>query len=360
VKKRQKGSRKARTVKIALLVLLAVAVVFAGMSMAGMKLILDSEFGRFDRPDPATTVEMHHSDLTENYPLELVSFLSGKNRLQGYLYPTADSPGLVVVAHGLGGGADSYLPQIRYFLDKGWSVFAYDATACYDSEGEAVRGFPQGILDLHAALRFVESRPDLAELPVVIFGHSWGGYSAANVLHYDHDIAGIVAVAAPSSAAEMIVEQGRQMMGWLMDTQRPFVWLYQVMLFGKAALLDGEAALNKAGVPALIVHGTGDKVVFFDGSGIISKKDRIINPKVQFLAIDEEGRNGHNSILLSREAIAYASDRNAELRALSEQYGGEIPYEVQREFFAKIDKEQANELNLELMETIHNFFLSCL
>lgn len=48
-----------------------------------------------------------------------------------------------MVVHGLGGGADSYLPEIQYFLDQGWSVFAYDATASYSSEGEAARGFPR-------------------------------------------------------------------------------------------------------------------------------------------------------------------------------------------------------------------------
>ena len=41
---------------------------------------------------------------------------------------------------GIGGGADSYLPQITYFLDQGWRVFAYDATGSFDSEGKTTKG----------------------------------------------------------------------------------------------------------------------------------------------------------------------------------------------------------------------------
>lgn len=349
-----------RAGKIILYIVLALAALFAGLSMAGMKLIHDEQFGRFERPDRAATAELHHSDLRGLFPLELVSFLSGNNRLQGYLYAVPGSPGLIVVSHGLGGGADSYLPQIRYFLNQGWSVFAYDATGSYDSEGEAVRGFPQAILDLDAALRFVESHPGLAGLPVLLFGHSWGGYAAANILHFDHPVAGVVSIAAPSSAMEMIMEQGAKMLGSIMTTQRPFLWLYQWLLYGKTASLDAVDALNKTRVPVLVIHGTADTTVEFQGSAIISKRERITNPQVEFLVLDEPGRSGHNNILWSREAQAYVQELNRELRALEEQYGGEIPPPVKRQFFAQVDRERANELNLELMERINSFFLSCL
>ncbi|MGI6149351.1 MAG: alpha/beta hydrolase family protein [Limnochordia bacterium] len=357
---RRTPSRKKRITRIAFLGVLTLAILFAALSMIGIKLIYSEQFGRFERPDRATTADMHHSDLAELYPQELVNFYSGPNRLQGYLYHNPLSPGLVVVVHGLGGGADSYLPQIKYFLDQGWSVFAYDATGSYDSEGDGTRGFPQAVLDLDAALQFVASRADLKNLPVLLFGHSWGGYATANILHFDHEIAGIVSIAAPNSSMEIILEQGSQMLGSIMYTQRPFIWLYERLLFGKAAELTALAGLNKTTIPALIVHGTGDKVVDFYGSGIINKREQFTNPNIQYLILDDEERNGHNNLLKSMESIAYANQLNAELRAISEQYDGEIPYEVKREFFAKVDKDLFHEVNRELMDTINNFFLNCL
>ena len=173
---RRKPTRKKSLARIASGVVLTVILLFAGLSFLGIRMIYSEQFGRFERPDPATTSQMHHSDLASLYPHELVSFYSGKNRLRGYLYHNPSSLGLIVVVHGLGGGADSYLAQIQYFLDQGWSILAYDATGSYESEGNGVGGFPQGIMDLDAALQFASSRADLRDLPI-LHGHSWGGYA---------------------------------------------------------------------------------------------------------------------------------------------------------------------------------------
>lgn len=354
------GRKKRRIGRILLYVILVLIVLFAGLAMGGMKLTYDEQFGRFERPDPAVTTEMRFSDLTGLYPQELVTFYSGKNRLQGYLYHNPLSPGLIVVAHGLGGGADSYLPQITYFLDQGWSVFAYDATGSYDSEGEGVGGFPQGILDLDAALTYLASRPDLRGLPLLLFGHSWGGYSVVNVLHFGHDVAGVVSIAAPNSSMEIMMEQGSQMLGSVMQVLRPFVWLYERIVFGRTASLTAVDAINKSMVPVMIIHGTGDQVVRIDGSAIINKRGQITNPHAKFVVLDEENRNGHNNILQSIEAQAYANELNAELRQISQQYDGEIPYDVRKNFFAEVDRARFNELNLDLMNKINDFFLECL
>ncbi len=360
MKMKRRTSRGKRIAKILSYTVLTLLVLFAVLSMVGMKIIYDEQFGRFERPDPAISTELRYSDVAGLYPQELVTFYSGNNRLQGYLYHNPLSPGLVVVAHGMGGGADSYLPQIMYFLDQGWSVFAYDATGSYDSEGKSSRGFPQSLVDLDAALQYTSTRPDINDLPVLIFGHSWGGYAAANILHYDHPVAGIVSIAAPNSSIEMILEQGSKMLGPIMYSQRPFLWLYERVLYGRTAALTAVDALNKTAVPALIIHGTGDTTVEYQGSSIISRRDKITNPKVQFLALDEENRNNHNNILHSRESNAYVNGLNAELRALAQQYDDGIPYEIKREFFAQIDKALVHQVNQELMEQINNFFLSCI
>jgi len=136
--------------------------------------------------------------------------------------------------------------------------------------------------------------------------------------------------------------------------------MYHWLLYGKTASLSAVDALNKTQIPTLIIHGTEDSLVKFHGSAIIGKQDRITNPKVRFLALDEEGRAGHNNILRSLEAMAYLEELRAEQRTLSERYGGDIPPEVQRELFAQVDRARVNEVNGELMAEIHNFFLSCL
>ena len=43
----------------------------------------------------------------------------------------------------------------------------------------------------------------------------------ANILHFDHELAGVVSISAPNSALEMILEQGSHMLGPVIYAQRP-------------------------------------------------------------------------------------------------------------------------------------------
>lgn len=337
-----------------------VVLFFSIASMIMVKSIYDAQFPRFDRPDETVTAALRYADMGEELPRKLVIFESGVNRLQGYVYGLEHDRGLVVVAHGLGGGADSYLSQIAYFVDRGWRVFAFDATGSYDSEGDSTKGFPQLLLDLDAALRYIKSQPEFAGLPVMLFGHSWGGYAVANVLHYDHDIAGVVTVSGPNSAMDIVIEQGRQMMGGFVYTQYPYLWLYQRVLFGKAASLNAVDAINGSDTPVLIIHGTEDEVVEYSGSAIIAKIDEITNPEVRTISVDEPGRNGHTNLFLSTEALAYIEEINKGYRELFGSNEQDISYEARREFYAGVDRALAHDLNRDLMDRIHAFFLDCL
>ncbi len=295
-----------------------------------------------------------------NYPRESVSFFSGKNRLQGYVYGTDQNRGIVVVAHGLGGGADSYLAQIMYFVDKGWRVLSYDATGSYESEGKTTKGFPQALSDLNAALTYINGEPEFEDLPIMLFGHSWGGYAVANAPHLGHEIAGIVSVSGVNSSMEIVLEQGRRIMGGFIYTQYPYLWLYQRLLFGKIASLTAVDAINQSHIPVLIIHGRGDDMVFYDGCSVIAHIKEITNPNIKTLVLDEPGRNGHNDVFRSDAAIAYIDEINAEYHELYNQYEQKIPYEIQQAYYAKIDRNLAQDLNLELMDEIHSFFLACL
>ena len=88
-------------------------------------------------------------------PAKRLTFLSGPNRLQGYLCGTGDT--LAVLAPGLGNGAFSYAPQIQWLARAGLRVFSFDYTGCYGSTGRSCRGFPQAADDLRAALQTAQA-----------------------------------------------------------------------------------------------------------------------------------------------------------------------------------------------------------
>ena len=149
-------------------VLTGVVLVFSLVSMLIVMTVYNRQFPRFPRPDDTVSAQIRYEDIAAAYPREMIGFQSGNNILQGYLYGQDAETGLLVLSHGIGGGADSYLPQIRYFVDRGWQVFAYDATGSFDSEGDSTKGFPQALLDLDAALHFIQTEERYAELPIVL------------------------------------------------------------------------------------------------------------------------------------------------------------------------------------------------
>ena len=355
---RNKNKRVGR--KRWLIVLGLVVLIFILVSLVTTKLVYDAQFRRHDRPDETIHANLRYIDIERDYPRSIVHFTSGKNTLQGYFYGDRSARALMVVAHGLGGGADSYLSQIRHFVDSGFLVFAYDCTGSYDSEGSSTRGFPQSILDLHAALAYLESQPSLASLPRLLFGHSWGGYAVAAVLSYDHDIKAIVSVSGANSAMDIIIEQAKQMMGISAYIQYPFLWFYQRMLFGKAASFDAVSAINTANIPVLIIHGIEDELVPYDGSAIIAFKDEISNPYVRYITATREGRNGHNNLFRTDEAVTYVEQVNKEYRALYDAYETQIPYEVKQRYYASIDRFRIHALQPSLMQEIDAFLDSAL
>lgn len=337
-----------------------IILIYSIISLVITKFVYDSQFPRYNRHDETVMAGLRYQDLEDKFPRQLFKFNSGKNELQGYLYGQMNDRGLVVVAHGIGGGADSYLPQITWFVEQGWRVLAFDATGSFDSEGRTTRGFPQSLLDLDALLLYVDDQPELADLPLLLFGHSWGGYAAANILHYDHDILGVVSVSGANSPMEMVIEQGRQMMGGFIYLQSPYLWLYQYMLFGQSASLSADDAIRENHTPVMLIHGSDDEMVQYDGSAIAANFQKDLPEHVQVLIRDQAGRNGHNDLFRSEDSIAYINEINVTYRKLYDQYEQNIPYDVKQEFYATVDRELAQQLDPYLMQEINSFYLGCL
>lgn len=49
-----------------------------------------------------------------------VAFISGENRLRGYVYGAENDKGLVVISHGLGASSEGYFPETLFFIEHGW------------------------------------------------------------------------------------------------------------------------------------------------------------------------------------------------------------------------------------------------
>mgnify|MGYP002611660604 CR=1 FL=1 len=208
-------SRRSRVLRRILLLALAVYLI---CSVAAVQVMNAALFGRADEPDGLT---MRYADVAADYPRQTVTFSSGSAQLTGWLYPAEDAAALVVIAHGLGADAETYLPETMHFVDSGYSVLTYDATGTGASGGSGTRGLAQSALDLDAAL----TRAEQEYLPILLFGHSWGGYAAAAVLGGSHDVTASVCAAGFDTPLGLMRQTARRWCGPVAELGVPFLWL---------------------------------------------------------------------------------------------------------------------------------------
>ena len=185
--------------------------------------------------------------------------------LVGYLYEysdTAEKKGVVVFAHGLGaGGQCGYMDIFDYFCLRGYYVFAYDATANDESEGEVIGGLPQGTIDLDYAINYAKTIDEIKELPFVLMGYSWGGMSVVNVLNYQTDVEAVASLAGWNKSMNMIEYRGCEMVGGVAKLLIPFASLYEYTKYGNYAFSTAMKGFENTDCPVMIVHGEEDDII---------------------------------------------------------------------------------------------------
>ena len=239
------------------------------------------------------------------------SFPSDKGQMiAGYLYSVGeDQRGIVIIAHGFGGGGhNSYMDCAYYFASNGYLVFAYDATGTDKSEGDGVGGVPQGVIDLDHAVSYVEASDDIPDLPIVLFGHSWGGYSVSAVLTYHPEVKAVIECSGFNRSSDMFESGGKSQAGNVIYAMTPFVRMYERFKYGKYATNTAMDGFDATTGSVMIVHSADDDVI-----GIEYGCDRYYekykdDPRFTFVRFEDRG---HNEIFNDPDNT-YKDDFNAE------------------------------------------------
>lgn len=352
----EKVKRPRNKTKIALITIVCVVAAFFLIVMPVLTVIIynDNFGGRFETAEwSAWSV----SDF-EGLEVEECTFPSNKGQLlAGYKYskPEQEVKGVVVISHGFGGGGhNNYMPIVDYFTSNGYLVFGYDATACDKSEGDAVGGLPQGVIDLDYALDYVKQADEYRDLPIVLFGHSWGGYSIANVLNCHPDVSAEVIVAGFDRSADLVEQWGESMVGKVgIKLFMPYARLYEKLKFGKYATFSALDGFANSETGVVVICSRDDTVVltengydrFFDTYGD--------SPRFCFIEFEDRG---HNYVYCSEEAKRYRDQLNEDYDTYVEAHGGEYSGEIKSEFMnAYLDKSKCYELDFDLMQQIMEF-----
>ena len=297
-------------------------------------------------------------DEFDGLTVEECNFQSNGTRLAGYKYSKEgnDAKGLVVLAHGLGGGGhNTYMPFIDYFTSNGYLVFTYDAHGNDNSDGDCVEGLPQGVIDLDSAIRYAQSLEEYKNMPIVLFGHSWGGYSVGNVLNLHPEIKAAVIVAGFDASYDLLEYQGKQMVGGVAEILIPYVKLHERIKFGKqfSSLTAVQGMANtEAGI--MIVHSKDDTTVPAKYGYDKFYEAYADSKRFEFIIYEDKG---HEYLFYSEAAWAYREQLNADYKSYVEDNGREYNAETKAEFMnGHLDKKQCFEPDPILMEKIINMY----
>lgn len=315
--------------------------------------IFHKVFARQEKEEDA--ISLRYKDIS-GLRRKKVTIVSGSTHLTGYLYGEQTAKGLVVVCHGIASGGEDNLSMVKYMLDDGYQVFTFDYTGVYESEGSSSVGFYQAVKDLNAVMGYIEASSALKDLPVFLYGHSWGGYTAAAELNFRHDIAGVISISGFSTPMAVTGEVAKKSMPSLLaELLLPFAALYQRVVFGKNYNLSAVDGINSCNVPVLVMHGKEDEVIGYEGSSIIAQRANITNPNVEYYTEARPGKSSHMGIFFTKDGTDYYLAKKEELKMLHDLYYNRVPKNVLSKWFSRLDKKQANELDPLFVKTVLDF-----
>ena len=283
--------------------------------------------------------------------------------LAGALYSSGSNQrGIIIIAHGYGGGHNSYMDCANYFAKHGYYVFAYDATGNDKSEGDGVGGFPQGVVDLDHAISFVEESGNFPDLPIGLFGHSWGGYSVCSVLTYHPEVKSVIECCGCNRSSDLFEAVGKAMAGDVIYTMMPFVKLHEWMKYGTYAVHSAMDGFEASKAAILIAHSEDDDVVPVQyGYNLYYAKYKD-DPRFTFLHFEDKG---HNDFFIDSDN-RYKDEFNAAfdqwLETLSYDYEAEenkdrFMEEKAAYITAHLDRARwSNRLDEELFEQFLSFY----
>ncbi len=241
-----------------------------------------------------------------------------------------------------------------YFTAHGYLVFSYDATGNDNSEGKSVKGFPQGTIDLSYAIDYVENDMTYRDLPILLWGYSWGAYAGGCVLNVHPEITAAVLIAGPNDFMDMFENEVKDVTGSAGMILKPFARLNQMITFGEYGNLTCIDGFEHSDAGVMIIHGKEDTVVPFE-IGYEKYYERYADDS-RFTFVSYEDK-GHNDIFYTDEANEYRQYVYKLYDKYLEDSGLDDNSKVKAEFMNRYQlKEKGYLLNEAFMKRIIDFY----
>ena len=116
-----------------------------------------------------------------------------------FYYDNFKDDKIVLFLHGLAPGHAAYFAEIDALARRGFKVLTLDYTGCGDSKGKILGSINQPTRDVNELLDLLK-----IEKPIVVVGHSLGGYTSLNIINLRKEIKKAVILSGFLSAESII------------------------------------------------------------------------------------------------------------------------------------------------------------
>ncbi len=223
-----------------------------------------------------------------------------------YQEEAKEAKALIVWSHGMKVSYENYLGEIHRLTEEGYVVFGYSNTGVNLSSGDSLKGLSQAPFDLQSALYHLEEYPEFAELPLILIGHSWGGFAVATAqqLELPRPVDGIITLAAFWRNINVIDDIASYYVGNVMSLLVPYLTIYEWFLFGADSQLQGIEGLASSTCPVLMIHSRDDVIVRYDNNFLEYQAYFGNDPRFTFSTYDTAG----HTLTLSQDSYDQIHD----------------------------------------------------
>lgn len=228
--------------------------------------------------------------------------------IRGYIYSSKKEEikrdkGFIILAHGFFGTHVQYLVDIKLLCEQGYQVLAFDQYGVGISDGKNQVSLSNGIYALENVIVDVEKRQVNGDLPIYLYGHSWGSYSIGGALKKHPEIQKAVLRSGPGSFMHLMSHLFKSFAKPVYYSVRPFFELALfIVIGGRRHVVNSNKYLKKnKSAKVLLMHAKDDQMVLYKDSqsSYFEKKPQ---DNIQ-IYVTEDG--GHNTIITAKATENY-------------------------------------------------------
>ena len=190
-----------------------------------------------------------------------------------YYYDNYRDDKIVLFCHGMGPGHVSYLADIDALARRGYKVLTLDYRGCGESKGEylgSLNAPTRDVMDLLAYLKI--------DKPIVIVGHSLGGFTALKVASLRKDITNVVVLAPIVTTRPMIFNASKS------KFITHFILKYERKVEKEYDSIDLPKYLKETQDKVLFIQSVDDPMVPYETSLKVAEETN--NPNIETIKLN--------------------------------------------------------------------------